>query len=174
MQTIQKGFSLIELMIVVAIIGILAAFAIPAYQNYIARTQVADAVNLIAGFKVAMTEGYGSDGYCPINTNEADVTKYGIAKTTTTQHVASVNTGGTATTAGGCWITSKMKQDSVATELRNKDVRLDLVHDNGTNKWVCSSNIEAKFLPKTCVFSATLGGTGGGTTTAPIKAPGTS
>ena len=62
MQQKQKGFTLIELMIVVAIIGILAAVAIPSYQDYTARAQMAEAVSLTAGFKTALAEYYQTQG----------------------------------------------------------------------------------------------------------------
>ena len=65
MKTLQKGFTLIELMIVIAIIGILAAIAIPAYQNYTIRAQVTEGLSLAAGWKTAISEYYAQNGAFP-------------------------------------------------------------------------------------------------------------
>src|ERR1041384_3861138 len=65
MKRVQKGFTLIELMIVVAIIGILAAIALPAYQDYTIRAKVTEALSLAASAKTAVTESYISNGALP-------------------------------------------------------------------------------------------------------------
>jgi type IV pilus assembly protein PilA len=71
LKTVQKGFTLIELMIVVAIIGILAAIAIPAYQDYTVRAQVTEGLNLAGAAKAAVAESYSNTGNAPANREEA-------------------------------------------------------------------------------------------------------
>ncbi|ENS7653693.1 pilin, partial [Neisseria gonorrhoeae] len=73
MNTLQKGFTLIELMIVIAIVGILAAVALPAYQDYTARAQVSEAILLAEGQKSAVTEYYLNNGEWPENNTSAGV-----------------------------------------------------------------------------------------------------
>ncbi|EMS2969696.1 pilin [Neisseria gonorrhoeae] len=72
MNTLQKGFTLIELMIVIAIVGILAAVALPAYQDYTARAQVSEAILLAEGQKSAVTEYYLNHGKWPEDNDKAD------------------------------------------------------------------------------------------------------
>lgn len=71
MKTLQKGFTLIELMIVVAIIGILAAIAIPAYQDYTIRSQVTEGLTLAAAAKAAVAESFAQTGNAPADRTEA-------------------------------------------------------------------------------------------------------
>jgi type IV pilus assembly protein PilA len=73
MKAIQKGFTLIELMIVVAIIGILAAIAIPAYQDYTIRSQVTEGLNLAGAVKAAVAETYADRGEWPADNLEAGI-----------------------------------------------------------------------------------------------------
>ncbi len=71
MKQVQKGFTLIELMIVVAIIGILAAVALPAYQDYTTRAKVSECVGMISACKTAVTEYYSSQGEMPASASLA-------------------------------------------------------------------------------------------------------
>ncbi|TCM71010.1 type IV pilus assembly protein PilA [Acinetobacter calcoaceticus] len=161
MKKAQQGFTLIELMIVVAIVGILAAFAIPAYQNYIARAQVTEGVTLASGLKVAVTEVYSQDGTCAVNDNAAAAAASGIGLSTTIKgkYVESVTTGstvGTPATSGNtattpkCTITAKMRKEGVSAGISDNDIVLTMA-GTGSNTWTCSSTkIEQKFLPKAC------------------------
>jgi len=147
----QKGFTLIELMIVVAIIGILAAIAIPAYQNYIARSQVAEAFALTAGQKTAIS------GYAQIN---------GIYPgTDTVPSLTDLKANGTyatsEVTAGSGIITVTMKGAGIVNaNIDGGQIILTppvLTTDPTTFDFKCTSTggtiIDQKYLPKSCSSS---------------------
>jgi type IV pilus assembly protein PilA len=138
----QQGFTLIELMIVVAIIGILAAIALPAYQDYTARAQVSEAMTLASGLRSAVTEFYSSEGDFPANNTSA-----GISGTIEGSYVASVvvNNG---------LITAKMKSTGVSEGIKDKTLELSPVTTAGSVQWVCQTGttdgLDSKYLPSSC------------------------
>ncbi|EMS2405189.1 pilin, partial [Neisseria gonorrhoeae] len=100
MNTLQKGFTLIELMIVIAIVGILAAVALPAYQDYTARAQVSEAILLAEGQKSAVTEYYLNNGIWPADNGAAGVASSSSIKGKYVQKVEVNNGVVTADTTG--------------------------------------------------------------------------
>ena len=100
MKSLQKGFTLIELMIVVAIIGILAAIAIPAYQDYTIRAQVTEGLNLAGAAKAAVAESFSNTGIAPATRTLAGMSA--TATDTNGKYVTSVNvTNGSITITYG-------------------------------------------------------------------------
>jgi type IV pilus assembly protein PilA len=97
LKQVQKGFTLIELMIVIAIIGILAAIAIPAYQNYTIRAQVTEGLTLADGWKTAIAEYYANTGNWPSQANltgtQVSVGKYESGVTVNASGVIQITYG---------------------------------------------------------------------------------
>jgi type IV pilus assembly protein PilA len=147
----QIGFTLIELMIALAVVGILASIAVPTYQDYIARAQMSEAVALADGLKTAVSESYAQDGVCPSNTTAA-VGGIALSANITGSYVLSVVTGGTGSATGGCSIVATMKSSGVSTGVVSKTLTLTMTTavEGGSSNWVCTSNAMQKYLPKVC------------------------
>lgn len=97
MKAVQKGFTLIELMIVVAIIGILAAIAIPAYQDYTIRAQVTEGATLAGGVKAAMADFYAQNGTWPTQLTGVNAGSLNFAGAVSGNYVSAVATRGAGT-----------------------------------------------------------------------------
>ncbi|HEZ6189029.1 TPA: pilin [Neisseria meningitidis] len=133
MNTLQKGFTLIELMIVIAIVGILAAVALPAYQDYTARAQVSEAILLAEGQKSAVTEYYLNHGIWPANNSSAGVAS--SASDIKGKYVQSV------TVANGV-VTAQMASSGVNKEIQGRKLSLWAKRQNGSVKWFCGQPVE--------------------------------
>lgn len=145
MKAIQKGFTLIELMIVIAIVGILAAVALPAYQDYTARAQMSEALTLAEGQKSAVVEYYSDNGTFPNSNASAGIAS---ASAITGKYVKSVDVKGDATSAT---ITSTMKSSSVNKDIQGKTLVLVGKQNSGSFSWECQKGtVDDKFLPSSC------------------------
>jgi type IV pilus assembly protein PilA len=148
MKHIQQGFTLIELMIVIAIIGVLAAVAIPAYQDYIARSQVSEAVNLMGATKTALAEYIGDKGNWPSSLTD-------IVLTTAGRYTASVSGADSGTINGSAstyTVEATMKTQGVNAAIAGGTVQLNTV--NAAKYWTCTTGtvngLATKYLPGAC------------------------
>jgi type IV pilus assembly protein PilA len=164
LKNIQKGFTLIELMIVIAIIGILAAIAIPAYQNYTIRSQVTEGLSLADGWKTSISEFYAQNGSFPTGSSTAatvpagDIAVSGASQGKYVSGITVSGTGNIIVTYSGPQVNAKLS-----------GLKLGLYPGLDTNQdvvWVCGSastptgvtglvegtatNVSPAYLPTSC------------------------
>ncbi len=150
MKNLQKGFTLIELMIVVAIIGILAAIALPAYQDYVARSQLGEAMVLASGQKTAVTETWSNTGTVPASNSAAGIADKADIKG---KYVDNVEIGANGT------IVATMKSSGISVGVQGKKLTLTPafptdVAKGGSVVWSCTSDAVDKYLPAACRTAA--------------------
>ena len=147
MKKMQQGFTLIELMIVVAIIAILAAIALPAYQDYVARSQVSEAASLASGARTAVAEQYANVGsFASINNTTAGLS---AAASISGQYVTQVSvSGGNVDATMG---------NQASAKVSGGVLRFSPIDRGGSVEWACkgqSGNLagtsNAKYLPSAC------------------------
>ncbi len=153
MKAIQKGFTLIELMIVVAIIGILAAIAIPAYQDYTIRAQVSEGMTLAGDIKAGVAEFMAQTGRWPVDLIEAGVVEVGGgAADKAARYVASIAvSNGTIQIVYGRDANDRINADPGTSATSTLDIQ-PYVNANGDVVWLCG-NADPPVAPATDVPS---------------------
>ena len=151
MKAVQKGFTLIELMIVIAIIGILAAIAIPAYQNYTIRSQVTEGLSLADGWKTSISEFYAQHGTFPAGSDSlGSATSIAVAGASTGKYVGSISV-----VAGGEIVinyTGSQANTKLSGGLLGLNPGLDANYDV---IWVCGTNVAPSGVTTTAATSST-------------------
>jgi type IV pilus assembly protein PilA len=140
MKKYQQGFTLIELMIVIAILGILMAIAIPAYQDYAVRAKASEGINLAGASKLAVAETYSSRGTRPASNASAGLPS---GTSITGKYVTSVDvaTGGLV----------NILYSAGEPKLSGNTLTLSPTTHAGSVQWKCkSANVPARYLPSEC------------------------
>lgn len=145
-RTRQSGFTLIEIMIVTAIVGILAAIAIPAYQEYIAKAQVAEGVAIAGSLKVQVTESFALDG----NLNNAD-SGTGVIPAAKPSNAGNFVNSFSVTNGA---ISLRFKNTGVSALISGRVLNWSPTVNGNTLEWQCTTPaaaaIEPPYLPKGC------------------------
>lgn len=136
----HRGFTLIELMITVAIIGILVSFAIPAYQDYITRAQISEALTLLDSTKIYHQSAWSENGQCAINGVD------GVPATLGTYVAAIVIHG----PPPNCESIATFKIFGINAAIAGQSITLRMVAAGNTMGWNCISTIDRRFLPPNC------------------------
>lgn len=145
MKSSHRGFTLIELMIVVAIIGLLAAIALPAYQRYVARAQASEGIVLLEGARAVVDEYVSQNGDFPQGLNDLEL----LGVETSGKFVSSISSSQTGFAMGQ--LVAEFRASNISQPLRQKQISFTRQSD-GT--WTCSSGpvnpIQAVYLPQAC------------------------
>lgn len=160
MKSLQKGFTLIELMIVIAIIGILAAIAVPAYSDYIARSQASEGSSLAAGLKTQVIDNL-QNGSCfseGASAAGADIQtgKYGQAKivgsatgnSSTNTSTPTTSTSTAANKETGCQIEYTVNSTDVSSAIKSKKLTVDVLANGSLKLNKTGTDMDSKYIPK--------------------------
>jgi len=156
MMKTQNGFNLVEVMIVVAIIGIVATFAVPLYRDYMERSKVSEAVMLLGGLRDTCTEFYYYHSHWPVSVASVGGKSVGT-------YVSIITTGvqaGNSALETFYWVEATMKGELGPDPANNENSiygrQLRFTFDDGNRDWYCSADevsgypIPSKFLPTAC------------------------